>query len=133
MKPLCFFLGGGVQEKGVQKCAKFDGHFDQMSHNLDMFFHVFLCGCCFSGTTQLPFPVPFSKFGVLQASSIQPKYHLRFLSHGCAFTNDICKLRIHVFRNHEWTNTKLRIWLARLRKGACLQPEAGSHISKLPI
>ena len=48
------------------------------------------------------------KIWVLQASSIQPNFRLRFWSHGCASTNDTCKLRIHV------TKTKL---LRRSQRG----------------
>ena len=52
------------------------------------------------GNTQLTFPVRFSKFWDLRTSSrlSQPNFRLRFLSRGCASTNDVCKLRIHVLK-----------------------------------
>ena len=55
----------------------------------------------------VPGPV-LETFWDLRTSSSQPNFQLRFLSHGCASTNDVCKQPIHVFKttngqkqNHE--------------------------------
>ena len=43
------------------------------------------------------FPALFLKYLVLRAGSIQPNFRLRFLSHRCASTDNICKQQTHVF------------------------------------
>ena len=83
-----------------------------------------------SGNTQLTFPVLFSKFWDLRASSRQPNFRLRFLSRGCASTNDVCKLRIHVFKT---TNGQEQNYESIRPNYEKVLDCSRSHISKLRI
>ena len=51
-----------------------------------------------SGKNSFYLPVLLSEIWALRASSIPPNICLRILSHGCASTNDTCKLWIHIFK-----------------------------------
>ena len=83
-----------------------------------------------SGDTQLTFPVLFSKFWDLRTSSSQPNFRLRFLSHGCASTNDVCKLQIHVFKT---TNGQEQNYESMRPNYEKVLDRSRSHISKLRV
>ena len=81
-----------------------------------------------SGKLSLRFRSCF-KILLLRTSSSQSNVRSRFLSRGCASVNDMCKLRIHVFENREWTRTELRIRSAKTTR-RCISAACPSRISK---
>ena len=72
-----YFQGWGVGVRKIRPCNNWPKSKDKLHNNSKG-----LQRTQKSGKTQLTSPVLFSKFGVLQARSIQPNFCLRSLSHG---------------------------------------------------